>query len=312
MTNSSRSPDASIAQAIQALQSGRPELTEKLCRDYLGSHPKSVEHLRLLGHALQKQGQLAEAETHFRSALEQVPDLAPLNEDLGSALGMQGKLEEAIPYFEHAIRIDKGLASAHKKLGRALAAVGRGKEADEAFEVYFKEDPSAGAVADGVEHLRAGRTEDAIKCFSQILRKNPDHVDAMRYLATVYHDQEGKLTDAEALLHRVTQIAPDFTLGWIDLGQTLIKCNKRMDAIDAFRQATVLSPENFTAWVQLASANSTAGYPEKAIIEYRKAIELNPKAPNAHMCYGHVLKTLGDQPASLRAYREAIRLKPDF
>jgi len=312
MTNTSKRPDASTAQAIHALQSGRPELTEKLCRDYLGSHPKSVEHLRLLGHALQKQGQLAQAEAQFRSALEQMPDFAPLNEDMGSALGTQGKLEEAIPYFERAIRSDKGLASAHRKLGRALAAVGRGQEADEAFEIYFDKDPSAGAVAEGVEHLRAGREEDAVKCFSQILRKNPDNVDAMRYLATVYHDQEGKLSDAEALLQRVTQIAPDFTLGWIDLGQTLIKCNKRMDAIDAFRQATVLSPKSFTAWVQLASANSTAGYPEKAINEYRKAIELNPKAPNAHMCYGHVLKTLGDQPASLRAYREAIRLKPDF
>jgi len=312
MTNNSKKPDASITQSIQALQSGKPELTEKICREYLGLQPESVEHLRLLGHALQKQDQLVEAEAQFRLALAQTPDFARLNEDLGTALALQGKFEEAIFCFEHAIQKDKGLASAHKKLGRALAALGRGKEADEAFEVYFKEDPNAGAVAIGIEHLRAGREEDAIECLSQVLRKHPDHVDAMRYLATVYLEQDQNLTDAEALLRRVTQLAPDFTPGWIDLGQTLIKCNKRVEAIDAFKQATVRSPENFTAWVQLASANSTAGYPEKAIKEYRKAIELNPQAPNAQMCYGHVLKTLGDQPASLRAYREATRLKPDF
>jgi len=312
MTDNSKKPDASITRSIQALRSGKPELTEEICRKYLGLQPESVEHLRLLGHALQKQGQLAEAEAQFRLALVQAPNFARLNEDLGTALFMQGKFEEAIFCFEHAIQKDKGLASAHKKLGRALAAVGRGKEADEAFEVYFKEDPNAGAVAIGIEHLRAGREEEAIKCFSQTLRKDPDNVDAMRYLATVYLEQDQNLGDAEALLRRVTQLAPDFTPGWIDLGQTLIKCNKRVEAIDAFKQATVLSPENFTAWVQLASANSTAGYPEKAIKEYRNAIELNPKAPNAQMCYGHVLKTLGDQPASLRAYREAIHLKPDF
>jgi tetratricopeptide (TPR) repeat protein len=304
--------DSSISQSIQALQSGKPELTEEICRKYLGLRPKSVEHLRLLAHALQKQDQLVEAEAQLRLALAQAPDFAPLIEDLGTALAMQEKFEEAIPCFELAIRKDKGLASAHKKLGRALAAVGRGEEADEAFEVYLKTDPNAGAVANGIEHLRAGRAEDAIKCFSQILRKNPDNVDAMRYLAEVYHDQDGKISDAEALLRRVTKLAPDFAPGWIDLGQTLIKCNKRVEAIDAFGQATVLAPENFVAWVQLASANSTAGYPEKAVNEYRRAIELNPDAHNAHMCYGHVLKTLGDQPASLRAYREAIRLKPDF
>ena len=301
-----------IAQSIQDLQSGKPELTEKFCREYLGSRPESVEHIRLLGHALQNQGQLLEAETQFRLALLQTPDFAPLSEDLGTALCLQGKFDEAIPCFERAIQVDKGLASAHKKLGRALAAIGQGKEADEAFEMFFRSDPDAGAVANGLEHLHAGRQEEAIACFTQVLRKNPDNVDAMINLAAVYHDQEGKVSDAEALLRRVTQLAPDFTVGWLDLGQTLIKCNKRMEAIDAFRQATKLSPENFAAWVQLASANSTAGYPEKAVKEYRKAIELNPNAPNAQMCYGHVLKTLGDQPASLRAYREAIRLKPDF
>ncbi|MCP4048312.1 MAG: tetratricopeptide repeat protein [Gammaproteobacteria bacterium] len=312
MTDKSKKPDASIAQSIQALRSGKPELAEKICREQLGLKPESAGHLRLLGHALQMQDQLVAAEDNFRLALTQIPGFARLNEDLGTVLAMQGKFEEAIPCFERAIQEDEGLASAHKKLGRALAAVGRGKEADEVFEVYFQKDPNAGAVAIGIEHLRAGREEDALDCFSQILRKSPDNVDAMRYLATVYLEQDQNLSDAEALLRRVTQLAPEFTPGWIDLGQILVKCNKRVEAIDAFEQATVLSPENFTAWVQLASANSTAGYPEKAVKEYRKAIELNPQAPNAQMCYGHVLKTLGDQPASLRAYREAIRLKPDF
>lgn len=311
--NGTGSPkDNSISKAIGFIRANRPLRAEELCRDYLAQNPGCTAHLRLLGHALQKQDQLVEAEAQFRLALAQTPDFARLNEDLGTALAMQGKFEEAIACFEHAIQKDKGLASAHKKLGRALAAVGRGREADQAFEVYFKADPNAGAVAIGFEHLRAGREEDAIDCFSQILRKNPDNVDAMRYLATVYLEQDQNLGDAEALLRRVTQLAPEFTPGWIDLGQTLIKCNKRMEAIDAFKQATVLSPENFTAWVQLASANSTAGYPEKALKEYRKAIELNPQAPNAQMCYGHVLKTLGDQPASLCAYREAIHLKADF
>ena len=160
--------------------------------------------------------------------------------------------------------------------------------------------------------MRAGREEDAISSFRQALKDNPDNVDAMRFLAAVYVKQEIKLRDAEALLLRATQLAPDFANAWLDLGQALLKRGKRMEAIDAFGQATVLEPGNGIAWEKLASATAGAGYPERAAEAFRKAVNLSPNFAGFHMGFGHVLKTLGDQEASLRAYREAIRLRPDF
>jgi len=299
-------------QALKALRAGKPDVAETLCREHLNVHPASVDHLRLLGHALMQQRQFGEAETQLKIAIELAPDLPHLSEDLGSALAQQRKFEEAIPLFEQAVRQDPEAANAHKKLGQALAAVGRGLEADEAFEAFFDKDPDAGAVAVGAEHIRAGREEDAIKSFRQTLKDNPDNVDAMRFLAAVYLKQKIKLGDAEALLQRATQLAPDFAMAWLDLGQALSKRAKRMEAIEAYKRATVLEPRNGNAWEKLAGASAGAGYPEQAADAFRKAIALSPKAAGFQMGFGHVLKTLGDQPASLRAYREAIRLKPDF
>ncbi len=299
-------------QAWEALKAGKPDVAETLCREHLTLHPASIEHLRLLGLALMQQQRFGAAETQFKIALELAPDFPPLAEDLGSALAQQRKFAEAIPLFEQAVRLDPELANAHKKLGQALAAVGRGTEADEAFEVFFEKKPGLGAVAVGAEHIRAGRETDAIECFRQALKDNPDNVDAMRFLAAVYLKQDRKLGDADALLQRAIQIAPDFAMAWFDLGQVLSKRAKRTEAIEAFRQATVLEPRNGNAWERLASANASAGYPEQAADAYRKAIALIPNAPGFHMTFGHVMKTLGDQPASLRAYREAIRLKPHF
>jgi len=299
-------------QALKALRAGKPDVAETLCREHLNVHPASVDHLRLLGHALMQQRQFSEAETQLKIAIELAPDLPHLSEDLGSALAQQRKFEEAIPLFEQAVRQDPEAANAHKKLGQALAAVGRGLEADEAFEAFFDKDPDAGAVAVGAEHIRAGREEDAIKSFRQTLKDNPDNVDAMRFLAAVYLKQKIKLGDAEALLQRATQLAPDFAMAWLDLGQALSKRAKRMEAIEAYKRATVLEPRNGNAWEKLAGASAGAGYPEQAADAFRKAIALSPKAAGFQMGFGHVLKTLGDQPASLRAYREAIRLKPDF
>jgi tetratricopeptide (TPR) repeat protein len=299
-------------QALEALKAGKPDVAETLCQEHLKLHPESVEHLRLLGHAMMEQRRFGEAETQLKIAIELAPDFPPLSEDLGSALAKQRKFEEAIPLFEQAVRLDPGLANAHKKLGQALAAVGRGWEADEAFEAFFEKDPDKGAVAVGAEHMRAGREEDAIQCFRQALKDNPDNVDALRFLAAVYLKQGSKLRDAVALLQRATQLAPDFAAAWLDLGHALLKRAERMEAIEAFSRATVLEPGNGIAWERLGSARAGAGYPEQAAEAFREAIALSPKAAGYHMVYGHVLKTLGDQPASLRAYREAIRLKPDF
>lgn len=312
MTRTRLTPDPSIRQVIEALRSSKPDVAETLCREHLNLHPASVEHLRLLGHALMQQRRFGEAETQLKIAIGLAPDFPPLSEDLGSALAQQRKFEEAIPFFEQAVWQGPELANAQKKLGQALAAVGRGEEADEAFEAFFEKDPEVGAVAVGAEHMRAGREEDAIISFRQALKDNPDNVDAMRFLSAVYLKQGSKLRDAEALLERATQIAPDFANAWLDLGQTYLKRAKRMEAIEAFTQVTVLEPKNGIAWEQLASTTASAGYPEQAAEAFRKAIVLSPKFAGFHMGYGHVLKTLGDQPASLRAYREAIRLRPDF
>jgi len=259
-----------------------------------------------------QQRRFGEAEEQLKIAIDLAPNFSRLAEDLGSALAQQRKLDEAIPLFEQAVRQDPEVATAHKKLGQALAAVGRGKEADKAFETFFEKDPETGAVAVGADHMRAGREEDAISSFRQALKDNPDNVDAMRFLAAVYVKQEIKLRDAEALLLRATQLAPDFANAWLDLGQALLKRGKRMEAIDAFGQATVLEPGNGIAWEKLASATAGAGYPERAAEAFRKAVNLSPNFAGFHMGFGHVLKTLGDQEASLRAYREAIRLRPDF
>jgi len=278
MSSPNQQIPSSVREIIEAQETGKPKVAEALCREHLNDHPESVEHLRLLGNALMQ----------------------------------QRRFEEAIPILEDAVQHDPNNAIGHKKLGLALAAVGRGEDADKSFEVFFEKDPGSGAVAAGAEQLRAGEEDDAVQSFRQALRDNPDNVDAMRFLAAVYLKQEEKLGDAEALLLRATEIAPDFAAAWLDLGLVLIKRMKRMEAIDALQRSTELQPRNANAWEKLASTYSSSGYPEQSAEAFRKAIDLAPSAAGFHMGYGHVLKMLGDQAESLRAYREAIRLKPDF
>jgi tetratricopeptide (TPR) repeat protein len=302
----------SLNNAVNALKAGRPLRAEEFCRDYLDLRPGSVEHMQLLAHALMKQNRLEEAEKQIRFALELRPNQSHLHEHLGSVLGLQGRVEESIPCFEKAIELDPNLALAHKKLGRALAALGRGEQADEAYLEYFDRDPETGEVAIGADHLKAGRLEEAVTTLTGVLRKNPDNVDALCFLALTYRKQEENWEDAEALLRRATQVAPDHISAWLNLGSLLSDRNRRHDAIEAFRKATRLEPAHSGAWALLGNALAHAAQSEQAAHAYAKSVALNPEHANTQLGYGHVLKTLGDQDAALRAYRSAISLRPRF
>ncbi|MSQ92284.1 MAG: sulfotransferase family protein [Gammaproteobacteria bacterium] len=304
--------EATIAAALEALQANRPLRAEETCRDYLGANPGSVEHLRLLGHALTKQARYVEAEQTVRLAISLKPGFPHLHEDLGSVFALQQRFAEAVPCFEEAIRLEPQLPLAHKKLGQALAALGRGREADAAFEEYFEQDADKGKVALAFDHLRAGRKDEAIETLRDALRENADNVDAMHALAQIYWRDDKHLSDAEALLRRVTTLAPGYTAAWMMLGALLHEAHRHPGSIDCFDTATRLEPTNAAAWGGLGDACAQAGEVKNSAEVYRRSLALNPDAPGVQMGYGHVLKTLGDQAGALRAYRAAIAGKPDF
>ena len=302
----------SVRRAIAAMKGNRPLRAEEICRDHLLMNPGSVQHLSLLGRALAKQGRFDEAATEVNQAIALAPDLPLLYEDLGSVRARQGRFGDAIPLFEKAIRLDPRTPSAHRKLGQALAAVGRGDKADQHFESYFDRDPLAGRIAEGADHLRAGRGDEAITVLREVLRNHPDNVDAMRYLAIAYWREKNKPGDAEAWLRRATSTAPDFTAAWLSLGLVLLDNNKPNDAIEAYRHAVTLAPDSAAAWAGAGNAYAQAGQQDASVAAYAKSLDLNPRAAGVHMSHGHALKTIGDQDAALAAYRAAVAERPRF
>jgi len=307
-----RTRKESVKAALEALQANRPLRAEEICRYYLESNPGSVEHLRLLGHALSKQSRYDEAEQTVRLALSLKPEFPHLHEDLGSVLALQDRHDEAVPCFERAIVLEPRLTLAHKKLGQSLALLGRGREADAAFEEYFEQQPAKGKVALAMDHLRADRKTEAIDTLHSALRENPDNVDALRCLAGIFMREEGRVSDAEALLRRATTRAPDFAAAWSMLANLLRESGRHREAIDCFKTVATLEPDNPAAWAGLGATYAHVGEVQKSIDAYDRSLALNWGVAGVHMGYGHVLKTAGDQSRALEAYRAAIRLRPDF
>ena len=312
MTQAIPEKDANIQRAIDYLRRDRPLRAEEACRDFLDKNPGCTDHIRLLSLALIKQDRVAEAEEQLRFALSLEPEFPQLHEDLGSALALQSRFEEAIPEFEKAIQLQPALPLAQKKLGQALAAVGRGVDADEAFREYVDKDPERAAVMKGIELQGEEKTDEAIEVFRDVLRKDPNNVNAMRHLAISYWKGMKNSGDAEALLRRATQRAPDYTGAWLSLGALLMDKAKYMDAIAAYESASKLEPKNAEAWAGLGNAYGRAMYPEKAVSAYEKSIAIKDDVPGTLASYAWELKTIGDQEAAIKAYRQAINVQPKF
>jgi tetratricopeptide (TPR) repeat protein len=310
MNNPLPEKDSSIRRGLEFIRHNRPLRTEEVCRDYLLNHPGCADHMRLLGLALVKQKRIGEAEEQLRTALQIEPDFPQLHEDLGSALVMQSKFEEAIPEFERAIQLQPTLPDVERKLGEALLAVGRTEEAEKLLRDYVDKDPERSEIFRSIDMRRDGKEDEAIEMFREVLKKNPNSVNAMRHLAECYWRGKQRYDDAEALLRRAVKVAPDFAAAWLTLARLLMDMNRYVEAIEAYEAVTRLEPDNADAWGGLGNANGRAMYSEKAVVAYEKSLAIRDGAPGILAAYAWELKTLGRQEDALDAYRRSIKANP--
>jgi tetratricopeptide (TPR) repeat protein len=284
-------------------------MAERLCRDALADFPGEPNLLSVLGAALNAQGRGPEAEPLLRRALEEAPDYAKGHEELGRSLLQLGRVEEAIDRLRRALELDPKLQSAQLTLVHALTESGRAEQADELMQAFLRADPTRQLIAQAAERHRAGRLEEAEAIYREILRRDPGHLEALRLLALVAMNAE-HYGQAEKLLQRAVEIAPDYLAAWIDLSRAKLERLDLQGALASIERAFQLNPHSANVHVNLAHVQARSGRHDQAIETYRRAIELNPDLPAGHLGLGNALKTVGRQAEAIEAYRRATALRP--
>jgi len=297
-------------EAIQLINSGKADKAEVLCRDAVNRNPRDVNLIALLGATLLKTRELEEAEKFLREAIELAPNFAKPHEDLGVLLLEKKQPEEAVDILRNATRLDPKAELAYFNLGRALIMLGKGAEADEAFEASFELNPERKKLALAAEYHKNGKQEEAARLYREILRANPNNVDALRLLGAIAADQQ-RFDEAERYFRRAIEFAPDYVRVIIDLGRILKEQDRYEEAIDCFKKANKLEPGNVQSNYQLASTLAPAALNYEAAKEYQRVLELQPDHAGAMLGLAHMLKTVGRQDEAVAAYRDFIGLTPD-
>lgn len=286
-------------------------MAEQLCRSALADLPGEPNLSSLLGAALNRQGRGAEAEPLLRRSLEIEPGYAKGHEELGRSLLQLGRADDAIASLRRALELDPRLQSAQLTLIDALTEAGHAAEAGQVMQSFLRADPARELIAKAAEHHRAGRLEEAEEAYREVLKRNPRNLEALRLLGVIAISTE-HYGQAEQLLKRAVDIAPDYLAAWIDLSRAQLERFDLTAALASIHRAEQLNPHSVHVQVNIANVLARSGKNEEAIAAYHRAIALKADATAACVGLGNTLRTVGRQAEAIEAYRRAAALRPEL
>ncbi len=159
--------------------------------------------------------------------------------------------------------------------------------------------------------LQQGRLDMAENGLRERLRADPTDVAAIRMMAELAA-RLGRYADAEKLLARALEIAPDFHAARANYVTVLHRQSKFTAAHAEADRVIAAEPHDFGHLALKAAVLVRTGGYEEAIALYRRILNKFPDQPRLWISLGHVLKTIGRQDECITAYREAIAQAPSL
>ncbi len=150
---------------------------------------------------------------------------------------------------------------------------------------------------DGMRAQRMGRTDYAIKCFTEALAIQEDF-ETMGYLVQVCI-QTNKLDEAHKLLERMTEIEPEHTSSYLSLANVCYMQEDYPAMADAAKKAIEIEEGNAIAHYLLGKADNGQGDGIMCIAHLTKAIVLKDDFTEARLLRAEAL-------AQMQQYKEAM------
>jgi tetratricopeptide (TPR) repeat protein len=330
----------------QALRKVSPEAVLAFYRDFVASHPQSIEVRMQLGRELASERQLAEAREQFR----EVERLSPKDSQPAYAIGLLSlQLEEpaeAQIAFTRALKLGyREPAAIYLGLGQAAEGL---KRFDEAIAWYQKVESNDWVRAQlkvatliarqqgleaGREYLRkieprsgedrvqviqveaqllrdARAWQQAFDLLSESVDQFPDSYELL-YDRAMAAERVDRIDVLEKDLRRVIRMKPDYAHAYNALGYTLVERTNRLDeARDLIEKAHKLAPDDPFIMDSLGWVLYRLGQVDDALKHLHAAYNVrNDPEIAAHL--GEVLWKAGQRDEAQKIWRAALTQNPD-
>lgn len=242
----------------------------------------SAEVLRvttLIGLAHYGLGEYPAAVPYLKQATAADPQNLPFRLALAHSCLWSKQYQCVLDVYKEILTLNAESAEADMLAGEALDEMKNTAGATEQFRAAVKADPKEPNVHFGLGYLLWGlmQYDEAAQEFQAELTNNPDHAQALAYLA----DTDMRLSHPEAappLLTKAIRIDPGIELAHLDLGILDADAGHKEDALRELKIAEKLSPDDQNVHWRLARFYQAAGRKDEAKAEFDKTRSLQKAA----------------------------------
>jgi tetratricopeptide (TPR) repeat protein len=247
-------------------------------RAALAADPQSAQARALLGLSYYGAKNFGAAVTELAEVATLDPGNVELRRVLAQSCLWAKKYDCALEQFRQIQLQDPNSAAAHMLSGEALDGLARTPEAITEFEAALKIAPREPEVNFGLGYLhwKLSQFDEAAKYFNDELAIDPNHPQALAYLADIAM-KNNEPEKALPLLQKVVKQRDDIRIAYVDLGAILTQQKRYPEALAALQQAVKLDPAQPDAHFRLGKLHQTMGNMTAAEREFAKVRELHEK-----------------------------------
>ena len=149
----------------------------------------------------------------------------------------------------------------------------------------------------------------ASRVYRDILKRDPDHPDALQYLAAICI-QVGDLGEAEVLYERAMQAKDCSCVVYANYGSVLHQSGRYDEAIANYEKALAINPDYADALYNLGNSLFASGRFDAAIPRYERALALDPAHVGARYNLANTLQKLNRHHEAITSYDMVAALEP--
>lgn len=171
--------------------------------------------------------------------------------------------------------------------------------------------PSASKmILNGSELLSAGKTEEALAKFNEVISQAPSNPVAYFYRGAAY-EKAGNAEKAVEDYSKAVELKPDFILSLSRLGIILAKKGEYEKAIEYYKKAVDLGEQDPSTHYNYGVCLVNVGKSEEARAVFEKLLILDPNNPDAHYQLGIIYIGAGDSVKAKEFLQKFITLDPE-
>ena len=190
------------------------------------------------------------------------------------------------------------------------------------YRQALKLDPSAGYIFEELTdlYIQTGHIRDAVTEAQDMLKRQPENLDARRILGRIYtrmigDAQQGKINEdmlkqAIAQYKDITSRDPKDLESWLALGRLYRVSGDSVESEKSYKRAMEINPNSEEALTGLAVVYSDIGDTKKAIEMLRVVTERDP-SPRTLEALAQSYDQVRDYKSAAEVLKKAIELSPD-